>query len=159
MYLLFNRKNSTSPDSPSLTQLPPTADTPVSLSSVLPPSLTVPPIPHPSPHRRLRIFAGADGLYIRPDLPTRTPPSTYLKIAWGKTTEMQEVASDDVDEANSKGLIILGIVGILRLYSSTLDSDYLSRNFVDRVVIPLASYLLVITSRSDVGTCTCHSRL
>ncbi|KDQ18061.1 hypothetical protein BOTBODRAFT_29373 [Botryobasidium botryosum FD-172 SS1] len=139
---LFNPKNAKSSTSPPQINVGDPLSLP-ELSSVhtpaLPASFTVPPVPHPSPYRRLRIFAGSSGLFIRPDILGRVPVASYLKISWGKAATMQEVAPEAADEeAGSRAIIVHGILGILRLYST--------------------SYLLVITARSDIGSFFSESR-
>ncbi|KAF8660603.1 hypothetical protein AX16_001582 [Volvariella volvacea WC 439] len=112
---------------------------------VLPPRLTVPPVPHPCPHDHLELLAHQDGLLMRPhivpvesgldDSTSTVDPSSYVRIAWGKNGKVEEVegklGSDGQEIEWDSSVVVYGIVGMVELFSG--------------------SYLLVISSRSEVG--------
>lgn len=99
----------------------------------LQPNYIVPPVPHPNPHEHIAMLASEDGLLMRPHRAGLPHPASYVRVSWGKTANIAELPSDggspSVDWKES--VVIYGIVGLMTLFD--------------------ASYLLVITSRSDVG--------
>ncbi|GLB34696.1 putative inositol phosphatase [Lyophyllum shimeji] len=103
----------------------------------LKPKYLVPPIPHPCPYDHLALLVTQDGLLIRQHIPghdTKTErPNSYVRIAWGKPVKVEEIGdgahAGDVDWSDS--VIVYGIIGVLELFSG--------------------SYLLVITSKAEVG--------
>ncbi|KAG1756423.1 phosphoinositide polyphosphatase [Suillus paluster] len=95
----------------------------------LQPSYVVPPVPHPNPHEHIALLASEDGLLMRPHGAGLPHPASHVRISWGKTVDIAELPSDGVDWEESA--VVYGIVGLMSLFN--------------------ASYLLVITSRSDVG--------
>ncbi|RXW13347.1 hypothetical protein EST38_g12505 [Candolleomyces aberdarensis] len=114
----------------------------------LQPKYMLPAVPHPCPHDHLAIVAAKEGLLIRPQIPGQSrknlgQPSSYLRISW-RTSEVIEVHEkpesrpNDSTTTQSEGVdwqeaaVVYGIVGILELFS--------------------CSYLLAITSRTEVGT-------
>ncbi|OAX41993.1 hypothetical protein K503DRAFT_421235 [Rhizopogon vinicolor AM-OR11-026] len=132
MKRLFSKKskNTTSPK-PSAPEPPITGGSTAGLpvKTGLQPSFVVPPVPHPNPHEHIALLASEDGLLIRPHDGGAGP---HLRVSWGKTANIAELPggpSGSVDWKES--VIVYGIVGLMSLFS--------------------ASYLLVITSRSDVG--------
>ncbi|KAG2158469.1 phosphoinositide polyphosphatase [Suillus bovinus] len=100
----------------------------------LQPNYVVPPVPHPSPHEHITLLASEDGLLMRPHRAGLPHPASYVRVSWGKTTHIAELPSDHrggIPVDWKEGVVIYGIVGLMTLFD--------------------ASYLLVITSRSDVG--------
>uniref|UniRef100_A0A8H7Y3J5 SAC domain-containing protein n=1 Tax=Psilocybe cubensis TaxID=181762 RepID=A0A8H7Y3J5_PSICU len=102
------------------------------------PRYTLPAVAHPCPHSHLALLATKDGLLIRPHVKGQATiaQSAYIKISWGKTIRIEEIETVVGDGAEETvdwkdGVVVYGIVGILELYS--------------------CSYLLVITSRTEVG--------
>ncbi|KAF9265526.1 hypothetical protein L218DRAFT_957123 [Marasmius fiardii PR-910] len=103
----------------------------------LQPKYIVPPIPHPHPYEHLALLATSDGLLIRPYIPNshngKAGIVSHIKIGWGKAVKIEEISGDgESSSADWKdATIVYGIVGILELFT--------------------ASYLLVITSREEIG--------
>ncbi|KAF9819771.1 hypothetical protein IEO21_01862 [Rhodonia placenta] len=98
----------------------------------LQPKYVLPPLPHPCPHEHIALLATAQGLLLRPHFLSETRPESYVRILWGKTGAIEELPiNEDADQDWSESVIIYGIVGILELFS--------------------ASYLLVVSARSEVG--------
>ncbi|KAH8106812.1 SacI homology domain-containing protein [Cristinia sonorae] len=99
----------------------------------LQPKFVVPPVPHPCPHEYLSIIASPAGLLLRPHLSGRVKPESHIRVAWGKEGLVEEIQNsgegDGLDWADA--VIVHGVLGILNLFT--------------------ASYLLVISSRTDVG--------
>ncbi|KAF9469322.1 SacI homology domain-containing protein [Collybia nuda] len=100
----------------------------------LQPKYLVPPVPHPCPHDHLALLVTKDGLLIRQHIPgqneTTQPPTSHIRIAWGKSVKIEEISgTDGVDW--KEGVIVYGIVGVLELFSG--------------------SHLLVITSKAEIG--------
>ncbi|KAG9102629.1 hypothetical protein FRC06_001582 [Ceratobasidium sp. 370] len=52
-------------------------------SASLPPRHTAPAVPHPSPHARLILHAGDEGLLVRPEVPAGQCAS-YVCVSWGE---------------------------------------------------------------------------
>ncbi|KAG0705071.1 SacI homology domain-containing protein [Suillus ampliporus] len=99
----------------------------------LQPSFIVPPVPHPNPHEYIALLASEDGLLMRPHGAGPPYPASHVRVSWGKTTDIAELPSDGESSSVDwkESVIVYGIVGLMTLFN--------------------ASYLLVITSRSDVG--------
>ncbi|KAF5386792.1 hypothetical protein D9615_001600 [Tricholomella constricta] len=103
----------------------------------LQPKYLVPPIPHPCPYDHLALLVTQDGLLIRQHIAGHDhkteKPNSHIRVAWGKSVQVKEVVdvagAEDFDWADS--VIVYGIVGVLELFSG--------------------SYLLVITSKTEVG--------
>ncbi|KAH9981344.1 SacI homology domain-containing protein [Lactifluus volemus] len=107
----------------------------------LPPKFVVPPIPHPRPHEHIAVLPTQEGLFLRPHTPFQgESDSHYVRITWGKVPEIVEFqgAVQNTDTNWAAAVIVYGIVGILELFAG--------------------SYLLVITSRLDVGHILDESR-
>ncbi|KIJ69320.1 hypothetical protein HYDPIDRAFT_79429 [Hydnomerulius pinastri MD-312] len=99
----------------------------------LQPSFIVPPVPHPHPHEHIAVIVTDGGLLMRPHAPGLQHQESHVRVSWGKAPKIEELQGDgDGPSADwTSSVIIYGIVGILDLFN--------------------ASYLLVITARSDVG--------
>lgn len=103
----------------------------------LQPKYLVPPIPHPCPYDHLALLVTKEGLLIRPHIvghdPKTEKPNSHVRVRWGKTVHVEEVAhvvgADDADWGES--VVVYGIVGVLELFSG--------------------AHLLVITSKTEVG--------
>ncbi|KAG5635471.1 hypothetical protein H0H81_011112 [Sphagnurus paluster] len=103
----------------------------------LQPKYLVPPIPHPCPYDHLALLVTKEGLLIRPHIvghdPKTEKPNSHVRVRWGKTVHVEEVAhvvgADDADWGES--VVFYGIVGVLELFSG--------------------AHLLVITSKTEVG--------
>lgn len=108
-----------------------TAPLPAAMTG-LQPNYVVPPVPHPNPHEHIVLLASDHGLLMRPHRAGLSPAS-YVRVSWGKTANIVELPSDGGSSSVdwNEGVVIYGIVGLMTLFN--------------------ASYLLVITSRSDVG--------
>ncbi|KAJ7109515.1 SacI homology domain-containing protein [Mycena epipterygia] len=121
--------STSSPGSPSTTTAPHTTG--------LQPKYVVPPVPHPCPHDHIALLVTPAGLLLRQYIPGRGPndpgPTTHLRLSWSKTVKVEELSGDgEADGADWTGsVIVYGIVGVLELFS--------------------ASYLLVVSAKSDVG--------
>ncbi|KAH9930723.1 SacI homology domain-containing protein [Fomitopsis serialis] len=89
----------------------------------LQPKYVLPPLPHPCPHEHIAIIATDRGLLLRPHFLSETHVESYVCIPWGKNATVEDV-------------VVYGIVGILTL---------------SLVFVPLSSYLLVISARTEVG--------
>ncbi|KAG1770369.1 SacI homology domain-containing protein [Suillus placidus] len=99
----------------------------------LQPNYVVPPVPHPNPHEHIALLASDDGLLMRPHRAGLPYPASYVRVSWGKTANIAELPSNGGSPSVDwkEGVVIYGIVGLMTLFN--------------------ASYLLVITSRTDVG--------
>ncbi|KAF8969687.1 SacI homology domain-containing protein [Flammula alnicola] len=111
----------------------PRAPTPV---PGLHPKYVVPPVLHPCPHSHLALLVTPGGLLIRPHVSGESLAQpvafAYVRISWGKDTKIEEVENHPDKELDWRdSVVVYGIVGILELFS--------------------CSYLLVITSRTDMG--------
>ncbi|KAK7020499.1 SacI homology domain-containing protein [Favolaschia claudopus] len=117
----------------------PTSSTisPPHLATGLQPKFVVPPVPHPCPHDHIAVLVTSTGLLLRQHIAGRGPsdpePTSYLRLAWGKSVKVEEHSSDsETDPIDwSESVIVYGIVGVLELFS--------------------ASYLLVVSAKSDIG--------
>ncbi|KII89160.1 hypothetical protein PLICRDRAFT_40794 [Plicaturopsis crispa FD-325 SS-3] len=107
-----------------------TPSNPTAHSTGLQPKYIVPPVPHPCPHEHIALLVTKDGLLLRPHVVGLKHPQTHLFIRWGKAVTVEE-REGDANANWEESTIIYGILGILELFT--------------------ASYLLAITSRSDIG--------
>ncbi|KAH7908877.1 SacI homology domain-containing protein [Hygrophoropsis aurantiaca] len=114
------------------------------------PKLTVPPLPHPRPYEHIALLATAEGLLLRPCIEGAGGSGSCILLRWGKNGVVEEVvdkavytgaaqtgasiSADDSDATRNdwaKAVVVYGLVGMLELFN--------------------ASYILVITSRVDIG--------
>lgn len=146
------------------------------ITTGLQPKYTVPAVPHPCPHDHLAIGVAREGLLIRPHGPralrkaSGTEVSSFLKVSW-RTAEVVELHHNAERRSKNhsgnaagasesaalfeqvdwnEAVIVYGIVGVLELFSCT---------FSLLAALPLinpepGSYLLVISSRGEVGNGT-----
>ncbi|KAF8478731.1 SacI homology domain-containing protein [Russula ochroleuca] len=107
---------------------------------VLPPKIVVPPVLSPRPHDYIAILPTQDGLLLRPHVARQGESDHYVRITWGKVPEIEELqgAAHNASVNWAVAVIVYGIVGILELFTE--------------------SYLLVITSRLEVGQVLHESR-
>ncbi|CAE6441727.1 unnamed protein product [Rhizoctonia solani] len=143
---LFNKRFSRQQQPPQA-QAPPAPADPhprafnASVEGHLAPKHTAPPVPHPSPYARLVLHASAEGLLIRPDVPSRQCAS-YVCISWngggpsGIGVDVSLVTSKD--GAKWEGPVVYGVVGVVTIYQE--------------------SFLLVISDRKAAGTLFSPSR-
>ncbi|KAJ7219415.1 SacI homology domain-containing protein [Mycena pura] len=100
----------------------------------LQPKYVVPPVPHPCPHDHIALLATSSGLLLRQHIPGRGPndpaPTTHLQLSWSKSTKVEELPGDGNADWDSS-VIVYGVIGVLELFS--------------------ASYVLVVSAKSDVG--------
>ncbi|TFK42309.1 SacI homology domain-containing protein [Crucibulum laeve] len=99
----------------------------------LQPKYTVPAVPHPCPHDHLEVIVTKEALLVRPNLSQGQTNLSYVKIAWSKAVKVEEIEHDARSQSIDwkESTIVYGLVGFLELFSG--------------------SYLLVISSRSEVG--------
>ena len=114
-----------------------------------PPKAFVPPTSHPRPYDHIAVLPTQDGLLLRPHVAHQGESDHYVRIAWGKVPEIKEFqGSVPTPGVNwTLAVIVYGIVGILDLFAGSLSSPPIE-TFLNFYV---ESYLLVITSRLDVG--------
>ncbi|KAF9532199.1 SacI homology domain-containing protein [Crepidotus variabilis] len=96
----------------------------------------LPPVPHPCPYDHLGLLVTKEGLLIRQHSlgpPAKlSEPYSYLRISWGKNSQIEEVQSAGNDSLDwTESVVAYGLVGVVELYN--------------------CSYLLAITSREEVG--------
>ncbi|KAI0082839.1 hypothetical protein K474DRAFT_1584893 [Panus rudis PR-1116 ss-1] len=129
----FNIPGKSSPNQPSSPIPPGQSAIPVLHPAGLQPKYTIPPLPHPCPHEYIAILATSEGLLLRPHFLDGSHPQSHVKISWGKEPAIEEVEEDaETDDRDwSHSAVVYGILGIMNLFT--------------------ASYLLVISSRSEVG--------
>ncbi|KAI0005981.1 SacI homology domain-containing protein [Russula compacta] len=136
MKRLFFKSSKTYPSTPTISA----NNGLVGHSPALQPKFVVPPIPHPRPYDHIAILPTQDGLLLRPHVARQVEPDHYVRITWGKVPGIEEfqgaVGNAGVNWAAA--IIVYGIIGILELFTE--------------------SYLLVITSRLDVGHILDESR-
>ncbi|KAH9001323.1 SacI homology domain-containing protein [Lactarius akahatsu] len=135
MKRLFSKSpKSPSPKPPALVHNDLIAHTPA-----LQPKFVVPAVPHPRPHDHIAVLPTQDGLLLRPHRTRSDDSDHYFRINWGKSPKFEEFqgSAQNVDSWAS-AVIVYGIVGILELFTE--------------------SYLLLITSRSEVGHMLDESR-
>ncbi|KAH9952101.1 SacI homology domain-containing protein, partial [Amylocystis lapponica] len=119
---------------PTPVQVPPSPVTNTNVHTTgLQPKYVLPPMPHPCPHEHIALLITPQGLLLRPHIIGQVHAESYVRIEWGKEGKVSELPSDEeIDSAPwSEGVVVYGIVGILTVFT--------------------ASYLLVVSSRSDVG--------
>lgn len=105
----------------------------------LQPKFVVPPVPHPRPHDHIAILPTEEGLFLRPHGTRPDDSDSYIRIGWGKSPKFEEFRGSVENVGSwSSAVIVYGIVGILELFTE--------------------SYLLVITSRMEVGHMLDESR-
>ncbi|OSD08576.1 hypothetical protein PYCCODRAFT_1429632 [Trametes coccinea BRFM310] len=99
----------------------------------LQPKDTLPPVPHPCPYEYISVVATSEGLLLRPRLPGHTEElsESEVKVEWGKGGKVEALSPDAIEANWDESVVVYGIVGFLELYA--------------------ASYLLVISSRNEVG--------
>ncbi|KAI0780655.1 SacI homology domain-containing protein [Trametes elegans] len=99
----------------------------------LQPKDTLPPVPHPCPYEHISILATPKGLLLRPRYPGHTQDlsESEVRVEWGKGGKVETLSPDAVEADWDESVVVYGILGFLELYS--------------------ASYLLVISSRNEVG--------
>ncbi|KAH7341044.1 SacI homology domain-containing protein [Rhizoctonia solani] len=142
----FSRQQPPPPPPPQVQPPPPPADPHprafnASVEGHLAPKHIAPPVPHPSPYARLVLHASPEGLFIRPDVPSRQCAS-YVCISWngggpgGVGVDVSLVTSKD--GAKWEGPVVYGIVGLITVYQE--------------------SFLLVISDRKASGTLFSSSR-
>lgn len=121
----------------------------------LEPKYTVPPVPRPGPYQRIAILATRSGLLLRPAIPVNARPDTHVRISWGNTLEVQEVPGDGESDGTdwSQAAIVFGVLGTVKLYSGMLPVP-LIRAVIIECPSCSGAYILVITSKTDVGSCT-----
>ncbi|KAJ7271919.1 SacI homology domain-containing protein [Mycena haematopus] len=130
------RKPSKSSTPPPSSPTPSTINSP-HLATGLQPKYLVPPVPHPCPHDHIALLVTPTGLLLRQHIlgagPNDPGPTTHLRLPWGKSVKVEQISSDGEAEGVdwTESVIIYGIVGVLELFS--------------------ASYLLVVSAKSDVG--------
>lgn len=90
----------------------------------LQPKYLVPPVPHPCPHDHLALLVTKEGLLIRQHIPghhrTTESATSYVRIAWGKSVHVEEIAGVDDGVDWEESVIVYGIVGVLELFSGAL---------------------------------------
>jgi hypothetical protein len=124
---------------------------------------SVPPVvTHPCPHEHIAILVTADGLLLRPHGQGVEHTGSYAMVRWageGTDGKVVRVAEGEVPEGETldwdHSVVVYGIVGILELFSCEFV-PFLGRGLLARlsrrpVTFVSASYLLVITSRTDLG--------
>jgi hypothetical protein len=112
-------------------------------------------MPHPRPHDHIAILPTQDGLLLRPHIVGQGESNHYVRITWGKIPEIEELQGP-MENANVNwaiAIIVYGIVGILELFTGTVAYHHrISLEIpLNDVTLCTESYLLVITSRSEVG--------
>ncbi|KAF8197552.1 SacI homology domain-containing protein [Pholiota molesta] len=119
----------------------PIAVAPAGTAPALHPRYVVPAVPHPRPHTHLALLATKAGLLVRPHWPAGEGAAgaavgSVVRIAWGKEGRIEDVDGGELGFGEAvdwgESVVVYGLVGILELFS--------------------CSYLLVITSRTDVGS-------
>ncbi|KAK0210966.1 SacI homology domain-containing protein [Desarmillaria ectypa] len=122
---------SRSPNCTDASSVPSPAAVPNSLPHPhLQPKYVIPPVPHPAPYKHVALLATKEGLLMRPhESDVGTSSIHGAKISWGRGGKIEEISVVGEWEGH---ITVYGIVGILELFSS--------------------SYLLVITTKTDVGS-------
>lgn len=134
MKRLFSKRFSLQPQQ--LSQKPAATAAPsssIAHTTGLQPSYVLPPLPHPRPYDHMALLATQAGLLVFPHLPGGAHPEHHVRISWGRLLRVEELNSDEDSQgaAWAESVVTYGIIGILELFN--------------------ASYLLVITQKSDVG--------
>lgn len=99
---------------------------PVVQPNGLPPSYTLPSVPHPCPYNHLALLVTPEGLLVRPHAANLPHPTHHVRIAWGKPAKAEELDGDGEGEGRdwTEGVIVYGIVGMLDLYNGTFWSNH-----------------------------------
>ena len=117
----------------------------------LPPSLTIPATPHPNALKEISIAVSPSGVWLKPA--TQSASLSYVYIPFGLSPTVTEVRAASVQpQPNwSPSNSLYGVVGIINLFrcKSFFRSD--SIPFERQNLACTASYLLVISSRNEVG--------
>jgi len=145
MRRLFSKPSKSQPS----TSTPPAQNDVVVHKPAPRPKSTVPPTSHPRPHDHIAVLPTQDGLLLRPHVARQGESDHYVRITWGKVPEIKEFqGSIPTPGVNwTLAVVVYGIVGILDLFAGSLSSlpiETFLKFYVE-------SYLLVITSRLDVG--------
>ncbi|KAL1944714.1 hypothetical protein VTO73DRAFT_3144 [Trametes versicolor] len=100
----------------------------------LQPKDVLPPVPHPCPYEYISILATTEGILLRPRHPGRVEDASEseVRIEWGKGGKVETLSPGAVKVNWEESVVVYGILGLLEVYS--------------------ASYLLVISSRNEIGT-------
>ncbi|KAI0718313.1 SacI homology domain-containing protein [Fomitopsis betulina] len=132
--LSFNRSGGSKKPAPA-PPANPTSSAPAGPSHAtgLQPKYVLPPLPHPCPHEHIAIIATDRGLLLRPHFLSETHVESYICIPWSKNATVEELPhGEEFDHIDwSESVVVYGILGIFTLFT--------------------ASYLLVITARTEVG--------
>ena len=133
---------------------PPTSAAPAQNNVVVrkpePHPISTPPLTsHPRPHDHIAVLPTQDGLLLRPHVARQGESDYYVRITWGKVPEIKELQGPiPTPGANwTLAVIVYGIVGILDLFAGSLSL----RPIETFLNVCVESYLLIITSRSEVG--------
>jgi phosphatidylinositol 4-phosphatase len=88
----------------------------------LPPSHTLPSVPHPCPFNHLAILPASEGLLIRPHIVGLKHPATHVRVCWGKTPSVEELEGDGEADGRdwTESVVVYGIMGIVELYTSKI---------------------------------------
>ncbi|CAK5264927.1 unnamed protein product [Mycena citricolor] len=148
MKRLFSRPPKSPPAAQASSSLP-ASSTPTSINSPhitgLQPKYVVPPVPHPCPYDHIALLVTSGALLLRQHIPglsaSEPGPTSHLRLAWNKTVKVEEIQGDGVESEDadwSQSVVVYGIIGVLELFS--------------------ASYLLVLSGKSEAGQCLDASR-
>lgn len=151
--LSFNRSGGSKKPAPA-PPANPTSSAPAGPSHAtgLQPKYVLPPLPHPCPHEHIAIIATDRGLLLRPHFLSETHVESYICIPWSKNATVEELPhGEEFDHIDwSESVVVYGILGIFTLFTG-IGLPLLS--CCTAVNLCLASYLLVITARTEVGHC------
>jgi hypothetical protein len=142
MKRLFSKSSKSQPS----TSAPP-AQNNVAVHKPAPHPRSIVPPSHPRPHDHIAVLPTQDGLLLRPHVVRQGESGHYVRITWGKVPEIKEFQGSIPGVNWTSPVIVYGIVGILDLFAGILSSLPIEP-FLNFYV---ESYLLVITSRLDVG--------
>jgi len=116
------------------------------------PKSVAPTASHPRPHDHIAVLPMQDGLLLRPHIARQDESAHYVRVAWGKVPDIKQFQGP-VPTAGvnwSLAVIVYGIIGILDLFAGSL-STLPFEIILNYVNLCAGSYLLVITSRREVG--------
>ncbi|CDO73557.1 hypothetical protein BN946_scf185014.g27 [Trametes cinnabarina] len=119
----------------------------------LQPKDTLPPVPQPCPYEYISILATQEGLLLRPRISGHADElsESEVKVEWGKTCRVEALSLGTTTDADWDGsVVVYGIVGFLELYSGKAIPLVAIHAIAE---VAVASYLLVISSRHEVGNC------
>ena len=88
----------------------------------LSPEFAVPPTPHPCPYRELSLCVTDAGILIKSAASKSDTTATTIRVGWGLKTHIEKV--DNVipkPDWSMTACDVYGIIGILKLYRSTLE--------------------------------------